>query len=332
MRLISVIIPSYNTELYLARCLDSLLYDEDIVKYLDIIIVNDGSKDNTQKIAECYQERYPDNIAVINKENGGHGSTINAGINVAKGKYLKVLDSDDWVNIFDFGRFVKSLEDLEEDILITNYQQDILYDSSTVAFNFYEGDDSTQDISKTTELLTRENFFFMFSMHSMTIKTDRLKKVWGDGLLEKTFYVDQQYVVKALLSAENFRTLNYDIYRYFIGRPEQSVSAEGFFKHRQDHERVLKWLLSSMKQEIVPQRKHLAKVVHRQIEAMIATHYELYYKALYATKSEVLEILEFNAYLENSFPEIHVQIPAAHNLRRRLSPVRRYIKRKLLRK
>ncbi len=106
MRLLSVIIPSYNTEIYLARCLDSLLYHSDILKQLDIIVVNDGSKDHTSEIAQEYQAKFPDTITVINKENGGHGSTINAGIKVAQGKYLKVLDSDDWVNINDFGNFV----------------------------------------------------------------------------------------------------------------------------------------------------------------------------------------------------------------------------------
>lgn len=332
MRSLSVIIPSYNTELYLARCLDSLLYDAEAAKKLDIIIVNDGSKDRTDEIAEAYQKEYPGTITVINKENGGHGSTINAGIKVAKGKYLKVIDSDDWVNITDFGRFVRNLEKLDDDILITNYQQDILYDSSVIKFEFYRGDDKSQNIESIADLVNEDMFFFMFSMHSMTIKTESLKRVWSEGLLEKTFYVDQQYVAKALECAEKFRTLDYDIYRYFIGRPEQSVSVVGFYKHRQDHERVLRWLLEELTSERVQVKPYLAEVIMKQVEAMVSTHYELYYKTFTATTPEVVELFSFDEYLVQNFPNLHQKVPAAQNVKRRLSPLRRSIKRKLLTK
>lgn len=332
MRLLSVIIPSYNTELYLKRCLDSLLYDEEAAKLLDIIIVNDGSKDQTSEIAKDYQKQYPDVVTVIDKENGGHGSTINAGMKVAKGKYLKVIDSDDWVNIDDFGELVRALEKLDDDILITNYQQDILYDSSVVKFEFYHGNDKSQKIESIAQLINEDMFFFMFSMHSMTIKLEALKKVWGDGLLEKTFYVDQQYVAKALECAKTFRTLNYDIYRYFIGRPEQSVSVAGFYKHRQDHERVLRWLLEELGSKRVQEKPYLAEVILKQVEAMVATHYELYYKTFTATTPEVTELFVFDEHLTENFPDLHQRIPAAQNVKRRLSPLRRSIKRKLLTK
>lgn len=330
MRLLSVVIPSYNTELYLARCLDSLLYHQDILELLDIIIVNDGSTDYTLEIAKGYQEKYPNTITVIDKPNGGHGSTINAGMKITKGKYFKVLDSDDWVNIFDFKKFVQQLKNLNDDILITNYQQDRLYDSSVVEFNFYSGNDKSQDISDLVQYIDQDDFFFMFSMHSMTIKTASLKKVWNDGLLEKTFYVDQQYVAKALNCAKTFRTLNYDIYRYFIGRPEQSVNWSSFFKHRQDHGRVLRWLLELMKEGYISKHDFLAAALHRQIKAMITTHYELYYTAIDASSAEIAEIFEFDTFLTNNFPQLHTEIPAARNIRRRLSPLRRTVKRNLL--
>ena len=79
MKIVSIVIPTYNVEKYLRRCLDSLLYDATVLKDIELIVVNDGSKDSSLEIAREYENNYPDTVVVINKENGGHGSTINAG-------------------------------------------------------------------------------------------------------------------------------------------------------------------------------------------------------------------------------------------------------------
>ena len=93
MKLLSIAIPCYNSAGYMRKCIDSLLPGGEDV---EIIIVNDGSSDNTPDIAEEYRERFPGIIKVVNKENGGHGSAVNAGLEQARGLYFKVVDSDDW--------------------------------------------------------------------------------------------------------------------------------------------------------------------------------------------------------------------------------------------
>lgn len=95
MKLLSIAIPCYNSAAYMRKCIDSLLPGGEDV---EIIIVNDGSSDNTMDIAEEYRERFPAIIKVVNKENGGHGSAVNVGIEQARGLYFKVVDSDDWVS------------------------------------------------------------------------------------------------------------------------------------------------------------------------------------------------------------------------------------------
>lgn len=95
MKLISFAIPSYNSENYLSHCVDTLLTGKDEV---EIIIINDGSKDNTLKIAKEYEKKYPNIVKAIDKKNGGHGSGVNKGLELATGLYYKVVDSDDWVN------------------------------------------------------------------------------------------------------------------------------------------------------------------------------------------------------------------------------------------
>lgn len=93
-KLISFAVPSYNSQAYLNKCIDSLLVGGDDV---EIIIVNDGSKDNTAAIADEYAAKYPDIVKAVHKPNGGHGSGVNAGLKIATGIYYKVVDSDDWL-------------------------------------------------------------------------------------------------------------------------------------------------------------------------------------------------------------------------------------------
>ena len=95
-KILTISIAAYNAEKDIARCLDSLIATG-IIEKLDVVIVNDGSVDQTAEIANSYVKKYVNSIRLINKQNGGHGSTINASIKVAKGKYYKILDSDDWV-------------------------------------------------------------------------------------------------------------------------------------------------------------------------------------------------------------------------------------------
>ena len=94
-KLLSIIIPTYNMAELLPRCLDSLVTAQGADATLEAVVVNDGSKDNSLAVAQDYQKRYPNIITVIDKPNGNYGSTINAALPVAKGKYVKVLDSDD---------------------------------------------------------------------------------------------------------------------------------------------------------------------------------------------------------------------------------------------
>lgn len=331
MKLITVVIPSYNVENFLARCLDSLTYDADVLDKLDIVVVNDGSTDKTLSVAKSYKKRFPGTVSVIDKENGGHGSTVNAGLQAAKGKYFKVVDADDWVNIDDFGRFVLALEKIDVDFVVTDYEERHLYDESVRELKFCDNQNHKTNhlIDEAVENLKTPNFFFQFSMHSMAVKTQSLRKVWGDGLLEKTFYVDQQYVAKVLEAAKTYAVLDFDIYRYFIGRPEQSVGMEGFYKHRDDHERVLRWLLDKQK-DLADEHANLRKILRRQIELMLGTHYEIYYQKIESEDRVIAEILEFDRFLNEEDPEMHGRISAAQNLKKRLAPWRRKLKQKVL--
>ena len=119
-KILSVVIPTYNMEKYLKICLDSFIYD-DKAHDLEVLIVNDGSKDNSLKIAQEYETKYPNIFKVIDKENGGHGSTINAGLKVATGKYFKAVDADDWVDTKELAKLLDYLKTADVDCVLTDF-------------------------------------------------------------------------------------------------------------------------------------------------------------------------------------------------------------------
>ena len=102
--ILTIVVPSYNSQDYLNRCVDSLLHPQHA--NVQVVIVNDGSSDGTAEIADEYARIFPDQVEVVHKVNGGHGSAINAGLAVARGTYFKVVDSDDWL----VSRAVSSLQ------------------------------------------------------------------------------------------------------------------------------------------------------------------------------------------------------------------------------
>lgn len=220
---LSVTIPCYNSEKYMSKAIESVLAGGDGI---EIIVVDDGSKDNTRQIGEEYSAKYPDVIRVISKENGGHGSAVNTGIKNARGVYFKVLDSDDWLDEECLKRAVAFLKDIidtgkELDMFIANYvyervhlgkQKSINYHSALPAGRFF----SWSDIKKFSP---SQNIL----MHSVIYKTELLRKCEVE-LPEHTFYVDNIFVYKPLPQVKTMYYMDMDLYRYYIGREDQSVN------------------------------------------------------------------------------------------------------------
>ena len=119
-KILTITVPSYNAENYLLETIPTMLSISNIEK-LEIIIVNDGSKDNTLAVAQNLKQNYPNTIVIVDKENGGHGSTINAGIKIATGKYFKVIDADDWVESNNLEQLIEYLSECNDDEVISPF-------------------------------------------------------------------------------------------------------------------------------------------------------------------------------------------------------------------
>ena len=120
-KILTISIAAYNVENFITKTLDSFICDEKMMKLFEVIIVNDGSKDNTNLISKRYADKYPDTFILLDKENGGYGSTINSSLAIARGKYYKLVDGDDWVDNAQFAEFVIRLENESADIVLTKY-------------------------------------------------------------------------------------------------------------------------------------------------------------------------------------------------------------------
>ena len=220
MKLLTVTVPCYNSQDYMEKCIESLLPGGDRV---EVIIIDDGSKDNTGAIADRYVEQYPDIVRVIHQENGGHGEGINQGLKHATGKYFKVVDSDDTMSK-DFVPFLDKLEELDKqggvDLFVTNY--------------FYVHTDGIGDRSINYSSVLPENKVFawkdtkpfmmtqLLTIHSCTFRTEAMRQ-WGCQLPKHTFYEDNLMVYLTLPHIQKMYYMNIDLYRYWIGRPDQSV-------------------------------------------------------------------------------------------------------------
>lgn len=236
-KILTVAIPSYNVSKYLDEILPTFLCDE-IMNDIEILIVNDGSKDNTAEIASRYEEEYKGVIRLINKENGGHGSTINRGIEEAKGKYFKVVDGDDWVDSKEFIKYVEALKNIDADAILTPFNRVNIENGEIIKKDFSGLKHGT--IYKVDDIICELSH--KYQMHSITFKSEILKKI--PKIRENCFYVDQEYVNYPLKYIDTIAYLECTIYQYRVGNNEQSISFKNMQKNRNMHMNVFFDILS----------------------------------------------------------------------------------------
>jgi len=299
-KILTIVVPTYNTEKYLPRCLSSLLFDKKTNEKIELIVVNDGSKDSSLEIARFYEAKYPNTVSVIDKENGGHGSTINAGLKVASGKYFRVVDSDDWVNIDDFPDYVNALEKEDADMIITDYSREEVASGVSISSTFI-------DLIEINVLYDVNSFDFStlkdkrFGMANITYKTKILNEA-NLYLDEKMFYVDMEYIILPAPYIKTFKYLDFDIYRYFLGRAEQSVSTKSYVKNSAHHEKMMRRVIdfySGLSDE-----EKIKKYIGKIISSLLETHYFVFCK--WGETAEMREnIREFDSYLKSTAIDLY---------------------------
>lgn len=253
MKLLSFAVPCYNSEAYMEKCIESLLPGG---KDVEILIVDDGSSDRTAEIADAYAAKYPDIIHAIHQPNGGHGAAVNTGLKHASGVYFKVVDSDDWLDRDSYLRVLKRLRTLIKlntlpDMFLANY--------------VYEKEGSKHKAVMRQKGFPKEKMFgwddvgHLFKghyilMHSVIYRTQMLHDC-GLQLPEHTFYVDNIYVYKPLPYIKNMYYMDVDLYRYYIGREDQSVNEQTMIRRIDQQIRVNKIMFADVNLLAVKDKK-----------------------------------------------------------------------------
>ena len=213
-KILTIIIPTYNMEKYLRRCLDSLIIDEEGMKQLEVLVINDGSKDSSSQIAHEYQDKYPDTFRVIDKENGNYGSCINRGLKEATGKYVKVLDADDWFDNECFAKYIVFLKSVECDMVLTSFNR--VYDNGRIINSTIWEVNGNKEFS--VENLPLRNI----EMHAITYKTEMLISMKYNQT-EGISYTDTEWSIIPLQKVSKCITCPLNLYQYLIGRIGQTV-------------------------------------------------------------------------------------------------------------
>ncbi|MDY3909004.1 MAG: glycosyltransferase family A protein [Eubacterium sp.] len=244
MKLLTVAIPCYNSQDYMRHAVETALVGGEDV---EILLINDGSTDQTPQIADELAAEHPTIVRAIHKENGGHGSAVNTGLANATGVYYKVLDSDDW---FDREAFLKMLDVLRDfvqegngvDMLLSNYvyEKPSLHKHKAIRYDGVFPENQVFGWNDVKRFKMSQNIL----MHSVIYRTKLLRDC-GVVLPEHTFYVDNIFVYNPLPYVKTMYYVNVDLYRYFIGREDQSVNEQVMIGRIDQQIRVNKIMIDS---------------------------------------------------------------------------------------
>ena len=234
-KVLTVVVPTYNMEKYLRRCLDSLIVSDEQMQMLEVLVINDGSKDTSSQIAHEYQDRYPQTFRVIDKENGNYGSCVNRGLKEATGKYIKILDADDWFDNANFKKYLDTVKDLDVDL--------VLNDRVTVNA---EGKITMNDNAP----FPRNKVFNFFpshtglAMHRVCYKTENLRNI-GYRQTEGISYTDTQWVFYPMTTVKTSWYVPLTIYNYLVGREGQTMNPKVRKKSLSQHFVIFDGMIST---------------------------------------------------------------------------------------
>lgn len=299
MKILTIAICAYNMEEYIEKTLDSCIIDD--IDKLEVLIMNDGSTDRTEELCRPYCDKYPDSFILVNKENGGWGSNLNMAVHLAKGKYFKEMDADDWFETDNLQKLVIKLEDLDVDMVLTDHRY--CYTDKTVdnnaSWSKYAGEiHEMKDIAP-----------FYFAIWDAAFLTSKLKVDYRN-LPKHTLYTDNLFIMYQLHKIKTAFFMKDVVYNYRLGRDGQSVNAESLRKHYKD---LISVLVRGLKYYNTDNNKDN---VHIR-EKFISTYYMFYeYFLRMKCDSEIKKAIRYIEHrLKKEAPELYKETNNAKRLR-----------------
>lgn len=293
-KILTISIAAYNVADYIRGTLDSLIC-QDCMDDLEILVVDDGGRDETLQIVKEYEEKYPHSIFGIHKENGGYGSVINTSIRRATGKYFKQLDGDDWFETENLCDFVNLLRSIDADYVVTPMRMVNEADGSEVVRDYFE------NLSQGQYAFDEMDFQQISPMHCSTFRTKLLQQ-HNITITEHCFYTDVELVNRPVPYLETLYIWHKPIYVYRVGREGQSVSKTGIRKHYREHEKVF-WNLVQIYSSLSPEQSAKRQFIRRRLVKEIAAQMK-YYCYLERGKGPHQELRDFGQRLSREYPEL----------------------------
>lgn len=296
--LLTIIIPTYNMQAYLHRCLDSLLVSDEKMQALEVLVINDGSKDASSAIAHEYEAKYPNTFRVIDKENGNYGSCVNRGLKEATGKYIKVLDADDWFNTANFEQYLQSLATTDADLVLSD-------------FSIVDADTMVASLAYHPNLQKRRVYSFractldevgVYMMHAVTYRTDLLRSI---DYVQTTgiSYTDTEWSYNPLYAVKTMVYYDYNVYQYLVGREGQTMDPKVMMRTINHHEIIARSLIEN--EEKHPSEGFAHITIQRQIEYLLIKVYRTRLALQDQVSFNQEEMAAFDTYIKEHRPDMY---------------------------
>ena len=302
MKTLTFLIPCYNVSSCVSHCIDSMLVD-DLFDDIEILLINDGSKDNTLDVLREYENKYPSVIRVIDKENGGWGTAINLGIREAKGKYLKEVDADDWVSTENLKEYIAFLKNNDIDYIATNYTE---YFKTTDKYerHTYQPDIYNKPMSL-NDFWDNHPKAWDFPIHAITYRTQVLRD--NDIKVGDRYYGDIEYNLYPLPHVQTNCVLQINDIIYFRGSDEQSTSTTGYAKHYKDYAAMSQRITQFYHKLPSTMQSTLRQFIEDTVRGTILRAYNLMMSPIYAGHAEGVknELKQYDRWLKETDKELY---------------------------
>lgn len=313
-KLLSIVIPVFKVEKYIIKCLDSLIVPQEQLELLDVVVVNDGTPDRSAEMARGYERRFPGTFRVIDQENRGHGGAWNHGTELAVGKYLYYLDSDDWFDTMQFSKLIDYLGSCDTDMVLMDRTKFFSYENreEVVELNNMVPDHIYD--AGTFDWLHSGNGSNITYAHNTVYRTAMMQK-YLPVFCEHVMYDDVILQVMPIMVAEDFVYTKLNVYHYLIGRPGQSFDPAVRAKHADNVTTVLKQVMHFISEyRDVPPEESTRKVWTEDLYSSFPTHH---YRELsvfpYSVSRDRLS--RWDAFVKEHYPDIHLT-PTVRQYRR----------------
>lgn len=289
-------------ENYLHKCLDSLIVDDENLQLLEILVVNDGSKDKSSQIAHEYEAKYPQIFRIIDKENGNYGSCINRGLKEATGKYVKVLDADDYFDNRNFVCLLNNLRYADVDLVLTAYN--LCYSNGTTVRHYCK---LPENEIQNTSVMINDDFLNM-QMHSVTYKTSILRDI-NYKQTEGISYTDQEWIFYPMTNVKTILYFPISVYQYQIGREGQTMDFFTEINSVGQKMPIMFRMVGFYSSSIIID-ENINKYILYRLKSIIRLSYK--HVLLFLTNSQYNlfkdKLIEFDLYVQSELPTIYEEM------------------------